>query len=113
MMAHIEHQVESKRKWLWNKILFRIGNETRESFNLKSSITPGPGGYNIGRAYEVYVGKRSPRHFIATKFKSPSNTMEKTPGPGAYNNLLSFTNQEKGITIATKLKNGSIINVEE
>ncbi len=41
------------------------------------------------------------------------NTAERTPGPGAYNNLLSFTNQEKGITIATKLKTGNIINVDE
>ena len=61
----------------------------------------------------MYVGKRSPRHYIATKFKAVTNTAEKTPGPGAYNNLLSFTSQEKGVTIATKLKNGSIINPEE
>ena len=39
--------------------------------------------------------------------------MEKIPGPGAYNNLLSFTNQERGVTIATKLKIGNIINFDE
>jgi Sperm-tail PG-rich repeat len=59
------------------------------------------------------VGKRSPRHYIATKFKQLTNTSEKTPGPGAYNNLLSFTQMEKGVTIATKLKTGNIINVDE
>lgn len=92
---------------------YRIGNQTRESFNLRSSIAPGPGGYNIERAYEVYVGRRSPRHYIATKFKFSINDAEKTPGPGAYNNLLSFTNQERGVTIATKLKIGNIINFDE
>ncbi len=76
-------------------------------------ISPGPAGYNLDRAFEAYIGKRSPRHVIATKLSSTGNMGEKTPGPGAYNNLLSFVNQDKGVTISNKFKVGNIINIDE
>jgi hypothetical protein len=38
----------------------------------------------------------------------------KTPGPGAYENLISFADKDKkGITISTKFKNGAIIDIDE
>ena len=38
----------------------------------------------------------------------------KTPGPGAYLNLLGASDRDKkGITISQKFKLGSIINIDE
>jgi len=92
-------------------MIYRFGNHIRDTFNLKNASTPGPQ-YNIERAYQAYVGKRSPRHSIAIKYK---NIIEasKTPGPGAYLNLLTAERDKKGITISQKFKFGSIINVDE
>lgn len=50
---------------------------------------------------------------IAQRYKYNGSSAEKTPGPAAYNNLLSFFNGERGITISQKLKAGNILNIEE
>ena len=72
----------------------RIGKEDRETFRseLKGNISPGPV-YNIEKAYQVYVGRRSPHLTISQKFKynfMPSQSSTKTPGPGAYDRFSDF-----------------------
>lgn len=94
----------------------RIGTEERAAFDnvLKSSISPGPlAPYNIERAIKIYHGKLSPRLTIGQKFSSLTPTSNaKTPGPGAYGNMLSqtFIGSGKGYTIGMKLRLGNIMN---
>ncbi len=107
------HKTPGGRYLFYIDLAFRIGTETRDSFNKFASLSPGPSMYNVDKAYEIYVGKRSPKLTIAQRYKFNGSATEKTPGPGAYNNLLSFFNGEKGITISQKLKAGNILNTEE
>jgi hypothetical protein len=66
---------------------FRIGSEKRDIFGneIKSSVAPGPGVYDVEKGQKFVKGKFSPKITMGYRYddKSHINPVHK-PGPGAY-----------------------------
>jgi len=70
---------------LFSENIHRIGSERREIFGseLKNSVAPGPGVYDLVKGVSFVKGKNTPSITIASKFGHIMNP-ETSPGPGQY-----------------------------
>ena len=79
---------------------------------MKAVRTPGPM-YDIQKAYNINIGKHSPRLTIGKKYKNNLDHSVKirTPGPGDYEDKFNILHLDhKGVSIGQKLSVGNVID---